>query len=68
MKYRVSMKEIHFQDYAVEASSAVEALKKVEEGGGVLMEGAMEYSGTAPVEEWLVREWTDRDPPFPNGD
>ena len=43
-KYRVTVKEIWYQNYLVEANSAEEAKELVSQGGGEIEDDTMEYS------------------------
>jgi hypothetical protein len=55
-KYIVSVKEVFEQDYIVEAENVEEALDKVEDGDGELLEDTFEYDKTLEKEHWKIEE------------
>jgi len=46
MKFYVTVPEVYYQGYEVEAESKEEAIKIIADGGGDLIEGDFEYSHT----------------------
>jgi len=56
MKYRVTTKEVHNQDYIVEANSPDEAKEIVADGGGNMDESSFCYDYMLEPEYWLVKE------------
>lgn len=61
MKFRVNVREVHIQGYAVEAENKAEAKRIVEEGGGALDEGFFEYSHTLDSDLWTVDKLEGKD-------
>lgn len=55
-KFIVEVREVHVQSMRVEAESAEEAIKKVVNGEGEIVENCMEYSHTLDSENWTVRQ------------
>ena len=68
-KYEVLVPELHYQTVTVEADSELEAVKNIIDGGGDVVEGALEYScvledylSSALGEDdisWMVQEVTN---------
>ena len=56
MKFRVTVKEIHSQDYIVEANSKEEAKGIIENGGGEMDEGSFCYDYTLESDYWTIIE------------
>jgi len=54
MLYQVNRKEVYIQPIIIEAKNEAEAIKKVEEGEGTLMENEFEYSHTLDSTEWSI--------------
>lgn len=59
--FRVSVAEVHFQDYYTEAESPEQAKANIQQGDGTIIEWEMEYSHTLDVSEWLVEEIPEKD-------
>ena len=54
MEFIVVVKEVWIQPVSVEAKSAQEAIRKVEDGEGTSLEDQFEYSHTLDSETWSV--------------
>jgi hypothetical protein len=55
-RFIVSVREVHVQGYQVEAKDAGDAISKVINGEGDLMESYFEYSHTLDPETWIVEK------------
>lgn len=55
-RYIVSRREVHIQMVSVEAESKEEAIEKVAEGEGEMMDNTLEYSHSLDPEYWTVEE------------
>lgn len=57
-RYIVSVPEVWFQQVAVEADSAEDAIEKVENGGGEYLDNELSYSHTMEqdAQSWGVHE------------
>lgn len=53
-RFIVEVREVHVQPYEVEANSKEQAIEVVKEGGGEIIENALEYSHTLDSEYWTV--------------
>ena len=51
-KYRVTVKEIHNQDYIVDAGTREQAKEFVADGGGDMDESSFSYNSTLNPEHW----------------
>ncbi len=51
-RYRVTVKEIHNQDYIVDAGTKEQAKEFVADGGGDMDEGSFGYHSTMHPEHW----------------
>ena len=52
----IGVREVHTQPYRVRAKSKDEAIDIVREGGGEIIEGALEYSHTLDPDYWTVEK------------
>jgi hypothetical protein len=60
-KFIVLVREVHVQQINVEADNLDEAIKIVEDGGGAMVDGTLEYSHTLDPEFWTVYDFdTDK--------
>lgn len=55
-KFKVVVREVHTQEYTVEAENKEAAIKVVLDGGGKIDESAFEYSHTLPPNTWTAEE------------
>jgi hypothetical protein len=59
----VSVREVHIQPYFVEAEDEKDAIKKVEDGEGEIVDADFEYSHSLDSNTWTVEE--DKQPANP---
>lgn len=59
MKYVVTRKEIWNQGVQIEADSKEEAIRKVANGEGDVIETLFEYNMTMNPENWDIEEWKE---------
>lgn len=52
----VAVREVHVQDYKVEAETKEEAIQKINNCEGEVLEGRMEYSHALESDTWTVSE------------
>jgi hypothetical protein len=55
-KFIVYVREVHVQGYRVDAKDAKEAVAKVENGEGDLLDSHFEYSHTLDSETWTAEK------------
>lgn len=55
-EYRVTVREVHHQDFLIKATSADEARKLVYHGDGDIDEGSFVYSHSLDPETWTIEE------------
>lgn len=55
-KFVVFMREVYVQGYEVDANDEKEAIEKVRDGDGELLEDHFEYSHTLDSETWTVEK------------
>jgi len=53
-KFNVYVREVHVQKFEVEAESAGEAVAKISEGDGDIVDNALEYSHCLDKNTWEV--------------
>jgi|CXWL01.1.fsa_nt_gi hypothetical protein len=51
-QFIVNVREVHVQPYLIEAATLDEAITKVEEGEGDILEAGFEYSHTLETDSW----------------
>jgi hypothetical protein len=54
--FLVSVREVHVQQFRVEAETENEALIKVSSGDGECLDNALEYSHSLDTDTWTVEE------------
>lgn len=55
-KYTVNVREVHIQPTSIMASSPEDAIKRVADGEGEIIDNALEYSHTLDRDKWTVEE------------
>lgn len=55
-KFHVLVREVHVQKYLVEAEDGDNAIEKVRDGGGEIVNNSLEYSHTLGRENWTVEK------------
>jgi len=56
MIFTVTKREIWIQDVEIEAESKEEAIDKVSNGSGEIIQNHVSYSHDLPIEEWTAQE------------
>lgn len=54
-EYRIFVREVHIQEYTIEANNEQQAIDMVQDGQGYLDEQGFEYSHTLDTSLWTIR-------------
>jgi hypothetical protein len=54
--YIVNVREVHIQPVLIEASSKEDAISRVANGEGEIIDNALEYSCTLNPDKWTIEE------------